>query len=156
MSDIAPAVPTAEKKATKPREEVFSKDDLVVSLQSRLKENLGISLSKANVWELYKLGFAVSYELAATKPLSLSGIGRFSVLSSKRSEEVGKPALRMRFRTSARTSEILNGDKNFYADLHKVSEKSAAPEGTGVPAVETAAPDAPAPAAPAPTNVPLI
>lgn len=127
------------KKATKPRETVFSKDDLVNKLQAALESRLNLKVSKSKTWELYKLGFAVSYELAAEQPLSLSGIGRFSVLESQRSAKANKPAKRMRFRTSSRTTELLNGSKDFYADLAK--------EPAEAPAAAVAAPEASAPVA---------
>lgn len=114
MSEVAKTeVKKAPAKSNKPREEVHSKDAFVEQFQAALKEHLHIEVSKAKAWDIYKVGMNSSFQLAAKKPLSLSGIGRFSILSSKRSEKANKPALRMRFRASSRVNEVLNEGKSF-------------------------------------------
>lgn len=118
MTDTAkPATPKVPKgapgKPQKPREEVLSKDDFVNRFNQVLLENLDVKVSKQKAWDIFKTAMNVSFELAAKKPLSLSGIGRFGILSSKRSEKANKPALRMRFKASSRVNEVLNGGTPF-------------------------------------------
>lgn len=123
--------------AKKAREEVNSKDQFVEAFTQNLRGILDLKVSKQTAWDIFKLGMNSAFELGRAKPLSLSGIGRFSVLTSKRSQKINKPALRMRFRASSRVNEDLNGGKPF---VTAPEVKPAAP----------AAPAAKAPAAPAP------
>lgn len=157
VATAAPASPAADvsaKKVARPREAVLSKDHLVLAFQARL-EKFGLKVSKAKAWTIYKLAFACSYDLAKTTTLSLSGIGRFSVLESQRSVALGKPAKRMRFRTSARTTDLLNSTGDFFTDLHEEVAEEAATASPATPATD--APAAPAaPAVPAVNEQPLI
>ena len=101
--------------STAKRQEVHTKSDLVDTLASAIREQLGIKISKDKAWRLFKLCMNVAFSLAAVKALSLSGVGRFSVLTSQRSVQKNKPALRMRFKASQRVNNVLNAGGDFLA-----------------------------------------
>lgn len=118
-------------------EKVFSKDEFVTNLAENISKVTGKRVSKAKAWEIYKVAQATAFQMAVEKPVSLAGIGKYRTMISGRSGRA-----KMKFTSSSRVDEILNGDKN-YLVLHEGHghEETAAP----VTAAPSAAPAAAAP-----------
>lgn len=121
---------TAEPAKPRVREEVFSKTEFVATLQERAEKELELKMSREMLWNLFKLSMATGYQLAEEKPLSLSGVGRFYVLISKRSGR-----RKMRFRPTSQIELHLNPELAAKKALPKTDSAKAA-----VPAAPTAAP----------------
>lgn len=111
--------------------------DKLVEVYGRI---FGKRISRNLAWVVYKAGFQVSFELAQHGiPVSLAGVGKFEVMDSQRSVQKGKPAKRMRFRTSTAVNDGLNtAGHNFLAELYAKTEAVAkdAPTETGTTIVD--------------------
>lgn len=125
------------------RKEVSTKKDFVKAFTANVKAQTGERISQEKAWQIFKIAMASAFEVAAAKQLSLSGVGVFRVISSKRSEEVGKPALRMRFRASHVVDKALNEGVPF---LDALVVRGVTEEEEGEGAEETAPETAEAPA----------
>jgi len=113
----------------KDRVPVASKDDYVAAAQPALEKVLGTRVSKTKVWDSFKILMAAAFSVASSgKALSLSGVGRFNVYDSQRSVKVGKPAKRMRFRSSVSVTRVLNEGGDFLVEMSREEATVAAPE----------------------------
>lgn len=118
------AVKARAQAAAKSRAEAKSKDDLIEVLQGKYSAIIGNKVSKTDAWKLFKVSIKAPIEVSRSARLSLSGVGTFEILSSKRSEAVGKEPLRPKFRPSTSIIEIVNSDKSLLDDAEVSVENS--------------------------------
>ncbi len=164
-SPIAAAQEARRNKPAGKREEVQSKDAFVSTYKDALKKHLNVETSNHKAWMFFKLAVNTCFNMARNQPVSLSGIGRFSLLESQRSVKLGKPAKRMRFKASQRVIRMLNDGTDFLSDMSideiaeskpKAEAKKPAVKKTETKTTETATKPATEPAAAATASKDLI
>ena len=75
---------------------IYKKEDLVFRLGAVLRAVMDTDISDAQVWTIFKACLFQACSFGEDKPLSLSGIGKFSVVDSKVARRRGQPPLRVK------------------------------------------------------------
>ena len=90
---------------------VYKKEDFVPAFAKTLEIVTGQKFSDAQVWEIFKASFYQACSFGHDKPLTLAGIGKFKVVTSKWALNKGAPPLRLKITPSDPITRALNGER---------------------------------------------